>query len=221
MSHHRAAIAITAALLFAASGATAAAAGPPGSGPLRVTGLRTEHRVDPLGIDTPAPLLEWRLDAAGPRVPAGQVAYQIRAASSRAALERGSADVWDSGRVVSTRSTNVPFAGAALRSREAVAWQVRVWDSTGRVSGWSRAASWEMGLLDRSDWSAHWIENASYDYTQPDGSETPLPVFGKAFTPHGRVARARLYMTGLGMYATTLNGEPVSDAVLEPGQTTY
>jgi alpha-L-rhamnosidase len=149
------------------------------------------------------------------------VAYQIRAASSRAALERGRADVWDSGRVVSTRSTNVPFAGAALRSREAVAWQVRVWDSTGRVSGWSRAAGWEMGLLDRSDWSARWIENASYDYTQPDGSETPLPVFGKAFTPHGRVARARLYMTGLGMYATTLNGEPVSDAVLEPGQTTY
>jgi alpha-L-rhamnosidase len=35
------------------------------------------------------------------------------------------------------------------------------------------------------------------------------------------VAKARLYITGLGMYAATVNGQPVGDAVLEPGQTTY
>ncbi len=209
----------TAALLVASgAGAGAALANPPAAAPSRVTDLRTEHLVDPIGIDAPAPLLEWKLDG---RAVAGQSAYQIRAASTAAALRRGRPDIWDSGRVASARSTNIPFAGAALRSRQAVVWQVRVWSGTGRVSAWSAPASWEMGLLARSDWSARWIENGGYDYTRPDGSETPLPVFGRAFRVGGAVARARLYMTGLGMYTATVNGRPVGDAVLEPGQTTY
>ena len=35
------------------------------------------------------------------------------------------------------------------------------------------------------------------------------------------MTKARLYMTGLGQYAAKLNGKPVGDAVLEPGQTSY
>ena len=61
-------------------------------------------------------------------------------------------------------------------SRDSVAWQVRVWDTAGRASDWSAPAAFEMGLLTPKDWTARWIENASYDYQQPDGSETPLPV---------------------------------------------
>ena len=49
----------------------------------------------------------------------------------------------------------------------------------------------------------------------------PLPIFGKAFSLAGTVAKARLYITGLGQYSAALNGQPVSAAVLEPGETTY
>jgi alpha-L-rhamnosidase len=217
----RESVVVVAAAVLTVCGAGTAVAKQVGPGALRVTDLRTEHLVDPIGVDAPAPLLEWKLDAPGARLPDGQVAYQLRAASSVAALRHGHADLWDSGKVRSARQSNVPFSAVRLHSRQAVAWQVRVWTGTGRVSGWSAPATWEMGLLDRSDWSARWIENAAYDYTGPDGSETPLPVFGRTFRVTGAVAKARLYLTGLGMYAATVNGRPVGDAVLEPGQTTY
>jgi alpha-L-rhamnosidase len=123
--------------------------------------------------------------------------------------------------VASSDTSNIPLTRVALRSRDSVAWQVRVWDTAGRASDWSAPATFEMGLLSPADWAARWIENVAYEYRQPDGSETPLPVFGKAFQVAGRVDKARLYITGLGMYAATLNARPVSDNALEPGQTTY
>ncbi|MDH2416221.1 alpha-L-rhamnosidase [Nocardioides sp. CER19] len=125
------------------------------------------------------------------------------------------------GRVVSGEHDNIAFTGLDLESRQTVAWQVRIWDDQGRISAWSRPATWEMGLIGNDAWTARWIENPHYDYTQPDGTETPLPVFGTSFHVDKPVARARLYITGLGMYAATVNGKPAGEAVLEPGQTTY
>jgi hypothetical protein len=49
----------------------------------------------------------------------------------------------------------------------------------------------------------------------------PLPVFAKPFQAGRRIAKARLYVTGLGQYVARLNGQPVTSAVLEPGQTSY
>ncbi|MEW1775552.1 family 78 glycoside hydrolase catalytic domain [Streptomyces sp. NPDC086777] len=215
-----AATAVAAALLALTASGVAQAAPPTSRAAVsRAEDLKTDNKADPIGIDDRAPLLSWRLD--GPSRPSDpQVAYEIRAAHSADALRRGRADVWRSGKVVSAASANIPFGGT-LTARETVTWQVRVWDGGGRVSSWSSPATFEMGLLNASDWSARWIENSSYDYTRPDGTVSPLPVFGKAFTVHGKVAKARLYMTGLGMYATSLNGSPVSANVLEPGQTTY
>ncbi|MFF5083215.1 family 78 glycoside hydrolase catalytic domain [Actinoplanes sp. NPDC000266] len=48
-----------------------------------------------------------------------------------------------------------------------------------------------------------------------------LPVFRKDFAVRGKVAKARLYISGLGVYEPTLNGRKVGDAVLEPGDTDY
>ncbi|MER7689805.1 family 78 glycoside hydrolase catalytic domain [Streptomyces sp. NPDC097610] len=217
--HAGAAAAVAALLVLALPGVARAAPQPSRTALSRAVDLKTDNKVDPVGVDDRAPLLSWRLDGSSHSV-GRQVAYEIRAAHSADALRRGEADVWRTGKVASASSANIPFAGA-LTAREAVAWQVRVWDDVGRASEWSSPATFEMGLLNASDWSARWIENSSYDYTRPDGAVSPLPVFGKSFSLHRKVAKARLYMTGLGMYATTLNGKPVSANVLEPGQTTY
>lgn len=215
MKRRRTTLTLLTALALTGSGLATATATPGGSA-AEPASLRTENLTDPIGIDTAAPLLSWR-PATNQR--GGQTAYEIRV--SLDARGQAGRELWDSGIVRSTRTSNIPYGGPALHSRERVDWQVRTWDASGHTSAWSRPASWEMGLLSASDWSAHWIENPSYDYTQPDGEETPLPVFGKSFGVHGPIEQARLYTTGLGMYAATLNGKPVGDAVLEPGQTTY
>ena len=62
-------------------------------------------------------------------------------------LAQGRADVWDSGRVESDQSVNVPYTGPAVESRRRYYWQVRVWDAQGQASPYSQASWWEMGLL--------------------------------------------------------------------------
>ncbi|MFG2015961.1 family 78 glycoside hydrolase catalytic domain [Actinomadura geliboluensis] len=48
-----------------------------------------------------------------------------------------------------------------------------------------------------------------------------LPVFRREFTVGKRVRSARLYATALGVLDITVNGRPVSDAVLEPPYSAY
>ncbi len=192
-------------------GAASAPAGPAGSG-VSATTLRIDAQASPIGLGDATPVLSWRLS--GGR----QSAYQIRVASSEGQLDQP--DIWDSGKVTSSDSSNIAYSGSPLKSRQAVVWDVRVWDGSGAAGDWSAPATWEMGLLSNSDWSAKWIENPDYTYATAD-VPNPLPIFAKPFDLSRQVAKARLYMTGLGQYAAKLNGRPVGDAVLEPGQTSY
>jgi alpha-L-rhamnosidase len=120
-----------------------------------VADLRCEYLANPLGIDAVQPQLSWNIDSdlRGER----QTAYQILVASTPELLNKNKGDLWDSGKVVSDENLYVPYAGAPLTSRERCFWKVRVWDQNGKVSSWSPAASWTMGLLQPEDWTAKWI----------------------------------------------------------------
>lgn len=115
------------------------------------------QRLDaPLGLTCLQPKLGWRLATSGRRG-AGQSAYRIIVATNCEALARQQYDLWDSGKVDSAQSTAIVYQGRALASRMRCWWQVRVWDESGQPSEWSDPACWEMGLLDRDQWEAHWI----------------------------------------------------------------
>jgi len=187
---------------------------------LHVSTLRVNTFDNPIGLSDTTPILSWQVSGVAGSGPAAmQSAYEIRVATSVPRLKK-SPDMWDSGRVESSSSNNIIYEGAPLQPRQALVWSVRVWDGNGQASNWSPPATWEMGLLTNADWSAKWIENPDYTY-ETDGVPNPLPIFGKAFTVHGTVAKARLYMTGLGQYAAKLNGQPVGPNVLEPGETSF
>ncbi len=141
-----------AALVLVVGGAPLAARA---ASPIRVTGLRCEYAVNPIGLDETAPRLSWILESSVRNQ--GQTAYQIRAASSVEKLRAGQADMWDSGRVGSGQSIQVVYAGKTLSSRMRCHWQVRVWDRDGEPSEYSAPAYWEMGLLEPRDWQARWI----------------------------------------------------------------
>ena len=117
--------------------------------------LKCESMREPLGIDVTTPRLSWQLQ--DDRRGATQSAYQIHVAASLTQLAQGSSLVWDSGRVTSDDSVNVPYAGPAVTSRQRYYWQVRVWDKDGKVGPYSTPSWWEMGLLSPRDWKAKWI----------------------------------------------------------------
>ena len=87
-----------------------------------------------------------------------QTAYQVLVASSTALLDQGRGDIWDSGKVDSSQSALVPFAGKTLVSNEDCYWKVRVWDKDKKVSAWSAPARFSMGLLQSEDWTGPWIQ---------------------------------------------------------------
>jgi alpha-L-rhamnosidase len=119
--------------------------------------LRTNQRVNPLGIDSLHPTFSWQSDAMVRNWM--QSAYRVLVASSMENLRKGNADVWDSGEIQSSESVNIGYAGPALKSRQRCFWGVNTWDSQGKEEHSTEGAWWEMGLLQSSDWQASWIRH--------------------------------------------------------------
>jgi alpha-L-rhamnosidase len=116
--------------------------------------LRTNSLVDPLGIDTPQPTFSWQSDATTPNWM--QTAYEVLVATSPENLRTGKADAWDSGRVRSSESLDIAYAGASMEAQHRYLWKVIVWDNQGNQT--SSAPAWfETGLMSASDWTADWI----------------------------------------------------------------
>lgn len=175
-----------------------------------------ENRLNPRGVTTQAPRLTWAL--ASEVRGAAQTAYQVQVAASPEALKGGKALVWDSGRVDSSESVRVPYAGPALESGLTYFWQVRTWDQRGKRSAWAPAGYWQMGLLNPdTEFAAQWIGPAP----ETDTIKRPSPYFRKDFQVDKPIQRATAYITAHGMYEARINGQRVGDAYLSPGWTSY
>jgi alpha-L-rhamnosidase len=183
--------------------------------------LQCEHQKAPLGIETLVPRLSWILESNQRNQV--QTAYEILASSSADNLAAGHFDEWDSGKISSSESINIAYAGKPLASGQRIWWKVRVWDASGKASEFSKPAWFEMALLDPSDWQARWIQQkAKGDSLESQAfDDHPAPLFRKEFVLAKKIARARIYVSGLGYYELRLNGNKVGDHVLDPGWTTY
>jgi alpha-L-rhamnosidase len=178
--------------------------------------LRCEYATDPIGIGTTRPRLFWQID--DDRSGATQTRYRILVASSADRLAGDGGDLWDSGEVASAEHAQVVYDGSLLRSRTRAFWKVRSLDAEGEFSPWSETASFELGLLEPRDWTAEWI--ASPLAGGPKTS-APVPALRREFEVDRPVARARLYVTALGLYHVEINGRRVGDHELAPGWTDY
>ena len=187
---------------------------------MKVTNLRCEYRSNPLGIDLVSPRFSWQLDA--PQRGARQTAYQVACYHTKSPAfpqsETGEDPLWDSGKVISDRSIHIPYGGPALQSRQRVTWRVRVWDELDRLTEWSEAAWFEMGLLSPNDWKAEWVGSSIVGGPR---TTAPCPFFRKSFTAGGEITAARLYISALGLYEAYINGRRIAEDVFTPGWTDY
>lgn len=127
-------------------------------------GLTVENRIDPQGVDVPAPRLSWKGAADGTNVV--QTAYRVLVATSEAKLAADVGDLWDSGKAVGDNSRFVRYAGRPLGTSQHCFWKVMTWDAADRPSAWSRPAAWLTGVMSSADWKAKWIAPAKE--TQPE-----------------------------------------------------
>ncbi|MGI5989484.1 MAG: family 78 glycoside hydrolase catalytic domain [Lachnospiraceae bacterium] len=175
---------------------------------MKAVRLRTEYLYNPICLDIKRPRFSWNLEGG-----ISQTAFRILAADA----ENGSV-LWDSGRVESASMTNVPYGGVALRSRERVLWQVKVWDENDSASDFSEPAGFEMGLLSAGDWKARWITG---NYVPRKGVRYPVDYFRKKFRLKRKVKKARLYASARGLYRFKIDGRKTDDMILAPGMTDY
>jgi alpha-L-rhamnosidase len=176
---------------------------------LKAFDLRCEYKVNPIGIDITKPRISWKIEADMRNVM--QKSYQIQVASDEQFTEL----LWDSGEVVSDQSQHIALTDVELISRKRYYYRVQVTNQHGEQSKWSDFQFFEIGLLDSAEWEADWIAPP----TSINGE--PCPKLAHTFSINGKVKRARIYATALGLYELSLNGNRVGEDYFTPGWTSY
>ncbi len=211
--------AVTAGACLAAMIFSAAALGDVST--MKIHDLKCEYLENPIGIDDVNPRLSWKLSSS--RRGEMQSAYHILVASSADILKQDRGDLWDSGLVESSQSIQVEYDGARLTSRTDCYWKVACRDSRGDMTNYSKPASFSIGLLNNSDWSAKWIamDPALYKSETYKQDSTPVPWFRKAFNIDGAVKKATIYVSARGLFEVYTNGERIGEDVFAPEWTDY
>jgi alpha-L-rhamnosidase len=181
--------------------------------------LRTEHRHNPLAINSRQPDLGWSLPWKGHGMM--QSGYQILVASSRKLLAKNDGDLWNTGHVDSDQSIDIHYAGRMLAARERCFWKVRVWNQAGVASPWSAVGRWQEGLMVAAQWHhAQWI---GWTPKWSAGIVHPLPsiYLRDQFNVNKPVKRAIAYFCGIGLGRMYINGKRTSDTQLSPPLSWY
>ena len=180
---------------------------------VEVSELRCRNLENPEGVDRAA--FSWEIESNLPNVT--QSAWEIEIASNKKLLEKGKADIWQSGKQLSDQQLNVEPSGAPLQSGASYWWRVRIWTGSDEMTSWSDPAYFSLGL-DSSQWKGQWI-TAEWE----EGA--PLPYFRKTFDASKagtQPVRAVVYLSGLGCSDLFFNGQRVdSTRILDPAQTNY
>lgn len=199
--------------------AALAARGTPVNSDIWPARLRCEYLQNPLGIDVLRPRLSWiARQAFSDTHDAVQTAYQVLVATSRDRLTIAKADLWVGPRTESDRMSQIEYEGKALQPHQECWWTVRIWDGAGRPSRWAAPQRWSMGPLSAENWGGAWIEDPT---EAPGGEALPAPMLRREFSVRGRVRRAIVYVSALGLVELHLNGKRVGDNLLAPEWTDY
>jgi hypothetical protein len=206
---------------------------------LQIVELKTNNKVEPVGVPLqPAqPRLSWAL--VSPHRNCMQAGFQLQLSEDSATLDTKAHTTARLNRIDPAYDLGAELRGMTLLPARKYYWRVMVWDKEGRVSDWSRVATFTTALRDAGDWQqAQWIGyedipdsmrvvpgvHAGSDkfYEKHKARQRPVvPLFRKAFRTEGKIRSALLFISGLGQYEVSLNGRKLGDNFLAPGWTNY
>ena len=97
---------------------------------VEVSELRCRNLENPEGVDRVS--FSWEIESNLPNVT--QSAWEIEIASNKKLLEKGKADIWQSGKQLSDQQLNVEPTGAPLQSGASYWWRVRIWTGSDEMT---------------------------------------------------------------------------------------
>ena len=179
---------------------------------IRIDYYKAETTKD-LVINTPRPRISWKLPIFTERN-VQQTAYQIQIQSDR--------DQWDSGRILSSQSTHVPYTNINdLKPLTHYEIRLRIWTTlSNQASSWTNWMQFRTSIFNlheyimQHDDEVHWIGS----------TEIYMNELRKEFNVSNAntIRTATAFISGLGYYELYVNGKSVdASRKLDPGWTTY
>ena len=167
---------------------------------MKITCLKTNHIVNPLGFALEKPTFSWIVEDTSDTVQtAAQVLVSADSGFGQVLFDSGKVE----GRAIDSLAYRPPLN---LKPRTRYFWKVRVWGET--ESAESAAAWFETAKMDET-WQAQWIT--------PDWDDNRIhPILYRQFDLPSRAVAARAYICGLGLYHFELNGNKVGDEYFTP-----
>ncbi|MCC8035943.1 MAG: glycoside hydrolase family 78 protein [Rikenellaceae bacterium] len=171
----------------------------------RVSAMRCEYMVEPIGVDGTPLRFTWNLSAPDGIRPTGYILEVSPAEDFQAEVTRFLTE--DSYVLPAVLDIEIePFTKYY--------WRVAVKFNNGSTY-LSPASRFESGMVSQESWQGKWIsDGGSVDVR-------PAPYFRKEFQVKGEIRSARAYITSAGYNELSLNGEKVGDRFLDPGYTKF
>jgi alpha-L-rhamnosidase len=197
--------------------------------------LLVEYAENPINIGEVHPRFSWIVSSE--KRNQVQSAYQILVASTADKLSKNEADLWNSGKVISSETIQHEYGKDNLKSCTRYFWKVKIWDGNGGEYT-SQAATFETAFFSQTDWKASWIGSGPANEILPEqgfykdkkeqlSDKDTITHDGNSLllrresTITKEIQSARAYITGVGFYEFFVNGQRVGDHVLAPAKTPY
>ena len=187
-----------------------------------ITNPNVEQQIHPQALSTAQPRFSWQYESEESNVV--QQDYRIIVASTAENAQKGIGDLWDSGVIPSNQMLYTPYEGKELHSRDKAYWKVitTVTAKGKKAKIESDIKSFEISLLNQNDWHAKWIGHEFEDDVLVGHTRLAARYLRKEFALKGEVSKARLYVSGMGVYSAYLNGTEIApEGLLKPTLSWY
>lgn len=184
-----------------------------------ISGILIDNGKFPINVSS-SPSISWQLTSNLRNQQ--QSAYQIIVGSSSGINERDTTIVWDSKKISSPVTYGISIPNGKLESDKDYWIKVISWNKDNlQAQAFSKFST---ALLSDKEWKAKWIGYQSEANLQA-GDDSAVysrsQYLRKNVNLKKKIARARIFVSGLGVFELSINGKKVGDHILSPAKTRY